>query len=96
MYGDTSGTVGITDNYSISKYLNSLLDEELYLLLKINYNKEIKVNIVNTEFKKLLEKVAEYSNNRNNIAIIICETSQHIEKEVIKRWIKYKKERRVK
>ena len=96
MYGDTSGTVGITDNYSISKYLNSLLDEELYLLLKINYNKEIKVNIVNTEFKKLLEKVAEYSNNRNNTVIIICETAEHIKQEVIKRWIKYMERRGVK
>lgn len=96
MNKNVSGTIGITGDYSPTEYLNSLLDEELYSFMKIDYNNEKKKVLEDPEFRKLFEKVAEYSNNRNNIAIIICETSQHIEKEVIKRWIKYKKERRVK
>lgn len=96
MNKNVSDTIGIIGDYSVIEYLNSLLDEELYSLIKIDYNNEIMKIFEDPEFKKLFEKVAEYSNNRNNSAIIICEAAQHIEKEVVKRWIKYIEKRVIK
>ena len=92
---DTTNTIGIIDDYSVSEYLESLLDEELYSLVKVGYNKEIKEILKNFEFKKLFEKVKKYSHNIDTTFIIYCETLYYIEKEICKRWIKYVEKRRV-
>lgn len=96
MNKNVSDTIGITNNYSISEYLNSLLDEELYLLIRINYCNDTKEILKNPGFKKLLKKVTEYSNNIDTTLTIYCNTLPYIEKEVTKRWVKYIEKRRVK
>lgn len=95
-FTDETGTTGIRDNYSIDKYLQSLLDEEISALIKLDYYKGIEKVLKNSVFKKVFEKYKDVSGNKDMSTFAYWKTLEDIKKEVIRRWINAKERNIVK
>ena len=95
-YDNESVTIGVLSHCTIKEYLGALLDEELYNLIKIMYDKNVEKLLKIPLYKGVFEKVTEYSNNIDTRLTIYNETVHYIEKEVTKRWVKYIEKRRIK